>query len=510
MSLALRTASRASVRPVILASGSSVRRSGYATTSSVQSSEAAGGIKIAASDAGAPTAAISVVVKAGSRYETAPGLAHVLRNSLFKRREREEETPHRWLLATSLPSIAGGAEYESIKVFATDSIQMHFHSHYKATNKRSAIRLVRETEMLGGVLSSSLSREHLVLTAEFIKGNEAYFAEVLGDAIGQAKLSPHEYNEEVLPQVASEYEQAIRDPTTYALDLAHGLAFRAGLGNSLFASPHTAVDYTSAVSYAKAAFAPSNVAVLGSGIDAGSLSKLVSQHFTSSASAAGSLSAPATKYFGGEVRVPLVGHGSALDTFLLAFEGGASSDLNFAVLQSLLGGEASVKWSKGLSPLAQLASGSSSAKAVNLAYSDAGLFGILIHGASDEVGSVAQKALAEVQKIAKGVDGEAVKQAIAKAKFNAAAALESRVGSLEVLGAQLSASGKVQPLEDLFAALDKVSAESVTKAAAKMLKSKPTTVAVGDSRKLPCESHVTGRVLKRGGPSCEGKDELTS
>ncbi|KDE05553.1 hypothetical protein MVLG_04050 [Microbotryum lychnidis-dioicae p1A1 Lamole] len=437
MSLALRTASRTTVvRPSLSSTSSIVRRSGYAT--SVQSSEAAGGIKIAASDVGSPTAAISVVVKAGSRYETAPGLAHVLRNSLFK-----------------------------------------------ATNKRSAIRLVRETEMLGGVLSSSLSREHLVLTAEFIKGNEAYFAEVLGDAISQAKLSPHEYNEEVLTQVASEYEQAIRDPTTYALDLAHGLAFRTGLGNSLFASPHTAVDYTSAVSYAKAAFAPSNVAVLASGIDTGALSKLVSQHFASSASGAGSLSAPATKYFGGEVRVPLIGHGAALDTFLLAFEGGASSDLNFFVLQALLGGEASVKWSQGLSPLAKVASGTTSAKAVNLAYSDAGLFGIIIHGASDEVSTVAQKAVAELHNIAKGVDGGAVKQAIAKAKFNAAAAFESRVGSLEVLGAQLNASGKVQSLDELFAGLDKVSAESVGKAAAKMLKSKPTTVAVGDSRQLP-------------------------
>jgi ubiquinol-cytochrome c reductase core subunit 2 len=42
----------------------------------------------------------------------------------------------------------------------------------QATNKRSQIRLVRETEALGGVLSTSLSREHLVLTAEFLKGDE--------------------------------------------------------------------------------------------------------------------------------------------------------------------------------------------------------------------------------------------------------------------------------------------------------------------------------------------------
>ena len=40
------------------------------------------------------------------------------------------------------------------------------------TDKRSALRLVRETELLGGVLSTTLGRENLYLTAEFVKGDE--------------------------------------------------------------------------------------------------------------------------------------------------------------------------------------------------------------------------------------------------------------------------------------------------------------------------------------------------
>lgn len=42
----------------------------------------------------------------------------------------------------------------------------------QSTNKRSALRIVRETELFGGVLSSTLSREHLFLTAEFVRGDE--------------------------------------------------------------------------------------------------------------------------------------------------------------------------------------------------------------------------------------------------------------------------------------------------------------------------------------------------
>lgn len=45
-------------------------------------------------------------------------------------------------------------------------------AYSQGTNKRSAIRLVRETEMFGGVLTSSLTREHLILTAEFMRGDE--------------------------------------------------------------------------------------------------------------------------------------------------------------------------------------------------------------------------------------------------------------------------------------------------------------------------------------------------
>ncbi|BGP14442.1 ubiquinol-cytochrome c reductase core subunit 1 [Rhodosporidiobolus nylandii] len=410
---------------------------GYATPSSVFAVQDVNGVKVASVDEGAPTAAISVVVKAGSRYEPAPGVAHVLKNSLFK-----------------------------------------------ANNKRSQIRLVRETEALGGVLSTSLSREHLVLTAEFLKGDEAFFAEALGDAITQAKLPLYEYNEEVVPQVAGEYEQAVRNSSVYAFDLAHQLAFRKGLGNSLFASPHTAVDHSTAVSFAKSSFAPSNLAVFGSNVDAGKLKSLVSDFFVSGSPSSSSISTPASKYFGGEVRVPSVGH-SEVDQLLIAFQGAASTEVEFAVLRALLGGETYVKWGAGASPLAKLATATSSAKAFNLAYSDAGLFGISVSAKTADVADVAQKAVAALKEVANGASEEAVKQAIAKAKFAAASALETRAGQVEIVGHSVAANGAAPSLEEVFAKLDKVSAESLAKAAKSALSSKPTTVAVGNTHALP-------------------------
>lgn len=259
----------------------------------------------------------------------------------------------------------------------------------------------------------------------------------------------------------AEYEQLIHDSGVYAFDLAHQLAFRKGLGNSLFASPHTAVDHSTAVSFAKSSFAPSNIAVYGSNIDAGKLSSLVGEFFTASG-AAGSLESQASKYYGGEVRVPATAH-AELDQLLVAFKGAARSEVEYAVLALLLGGEASVKWGQGATPLAKLHTATSSAKAFNAAYSDAGLFGISVQAKSADVADVASKAVAALKQAAQGVSDEALKQAVAKAKFAAAAALETKAGQVAFVGEQVASGGKAPSLEDVFAKLDKVSAESLAK-----------------------------------------------
>ena len=42
------------------------------------------GIKVASLDYGQPTSAVTFLVKAGSRYESKPGVAHALKNFAFK------------------------------------------------------------------------------------------------------------------------------------------------------------------------------------------------------------------------------------------------------------------------------------------------------------------------------------------------------------------------------------------------------------------------------------------
>lgn len=248
-----------------------------------------------------------------------------------------------------------------------------------------------------------------------------------------------------------EYEQAIRDPTVFAFDVAHQLAFRKGLGNSLFASPHTAVPHSDVVSFANASFAKhSDIAVVADGVSADALSGLVSEFFIpktrSAADTLPTASVGSTQYYGGEVRVPVTAHGG-LETghLLIGFKGGPRIAPEYTVLQHLLGGKSSIKWNKGTSPLGQLEAPSTSAQAFNLPYGDAGLFGIFVTAPTAEVENVASKAVAELKKAAKGADGAEVKKAIAQAKFAAAAAVEDFSERVEALGTQVGGSRVLEP-----------------------------------------------------------------
>lgn len=66
-----------------------LQQRGYAVQAAAQTadfsvSSTQEGIKVATLDEGLPTSAITVAVKAGSRYESQPGLSHVLKNFVFK------------------------------------------------------------------------------------------------------------------------------------------------------------------------------------------------------------------------------------------------------------------------------------------------------------------------------------------------------------------------------------------------------------------------------------------
>ncbi|KAF8882838.1 Metalloenzyme, LuxS/M16 peptidase-like protein [Infundibulicybe gibba] len=374
------------------------------------------GLKVAAIDNNQPTAAVTFLIKAGSRFETKPGVAHALKNFAFK-----------------------------------------------STAKRSALGTVRESELYGGVLSATLSREHLALTAEFLRGDEIRYTSYEGDV-----------------------HAASSDPATRAIELAHALAFRSGLGSSLFAPAHNSITVADIKSFAASAFTKGNTAIVGTGINQSTLTKLVEQSLGSAAafSTVGTFSTPTSTYFGGETRVDA--HNGSQTVFIGYGVAGAPS-AELAALAAHLSPAPSVKWSQGISTLATSLPQGTSVQSVYLPYSDATLVGLLVQGSTaagvKEAGKAAVQALKGLTAPG-GVKADDLKKAVAKAKFAAASAIDSRDGVAAALGSKLLAGSEVS-LESTLSSLDAITATGFSQAASSLLKGKPTYVALGDVQALP-------------------------
>ncbi|KAJ4480858.1 Metalloenzyme, LuxS/M16 peptidase-like protein [Lentinula aciculospora] len=392
------------------------------------------GIKVAAVDNNQPTASVTFLVKAGSRFEPKPGVAHGLKNFAFK-----------------------------------------------SSAKRTALGTVRESEIYGGVLSASLSREHLALTAEFLRGDEQYFVDVLTSFITSARFTPHEYNEYVSPVVESEIEESKLNPGFQAIEAAHAVAFHNGLGSSLLAAPHNSITHEDIRSFAQSTFTRDNVAVLGTGIDQATLTSLVEQSLNKM-STTSQLSSSTSSYFGGETR--LQAHGG-IQTVFVGFGSAGVPTPEIVALSAYLSPTPSVKWSQGSSPIAAALPEGTAVEVIYMPYTDASLFGFLVQGptgsAVKEAGKVAVQAL---KTASNGLKGDDLKKALAKAKFAAASAVDSREGLVSVLGSKVL-FGRESSLDSTLTSLDKVSESAFAKAASTLVKVKPVFVAVGDVATLP-------------------------
>ena len=264
----------------------------------------------------------------------------------------------------------------------------------------------------------------------------AFFVDVLSSIITSSKFSPWELKELVLPVVAEETRVSSVDPALQALEIAHALAFRSGLGSSLFAPSHPSVTIDDVKSFATQAFTKENIAILGTGIDSTVLSKLAEKHLAS-LTETGTPTASASKYFGGESRQSVQ---SGLQTIFIGFGTTGASPAELAVLSAYLSPKPSVKWSAGTSPLSSVIPSGTSVQTVLLPYSDATLFGLLIQGETAEGVKEAAAASVKVLKDTSSsgsVKPEELKKAIVKAKFAAASSIENREGFISTLGPQV-------------------------------------------------------------------------
>ena len=354
------------------------------------------------------------------------------------------------------------------------------------TEKRTALRITREAELIGASLSSQVTREHIILNAQFLREDLPYFTDLLGEVLSKTKYTHYALPEEILPLAQMEYKSMLQSPPALAADMLHQLAFRRGLGNGLLAAPETAVSWETVRDYAHQSYVKQNIAVVATGADSAELTDLVSKHFADIPSGSAAQS-PESKYFGGESRMP---YRSNIAHFVMGFPGSPASPhspAELTVLSTLLGGMSSIKWSHGNSALSQASEAAPSSKAIanHGAYTDAGLFSVYVMGPTSGIASVARASIDALKSISQDVPAEDLKRAIAQAKFNTYAAAEERTMSAEAIGRSLLSSGKRPDVETIVAALEGVKAEGIKKAAKRMIDAKPSVSVIGETHALP-------------------------
>jgi ubiquinol-cytochrome c reductase core subunit 2 len=285
----------------------------------------------------------------------------------------------------------------------------------------------------------------------------ALFADLLGDIL-QQKYQEHEFID-VAHQTAGESANALSTPEIVALEAAHQVAFRSGLGNSIFAKRSARINNATVKSFAQQVFTQDNVALVGSGISHEVLADLAESFVTlpQGSNLAG------TQYHGGESRI----ESSGQSQFVLGFQGAAANTKEYAALEVLrqaLGGEVFVKTTAGSGLLASAAakfSQGTSLKAFNLGYSDAGLFGIQIAADSSEIASAAAAAAEQLKAVSAGLDGAEFERAVNQAKYATLAGLETRLDRVQTVGTQ-ALFGQVATSSEAAAAIAAVTAADVS------------------------------------------------
>ncbi|OTA97204.1 hypothetical protein M434DRAFT_392162 [Hypoxylon sp. CO27-5] len=427
------------------------QRRGYAAASSAPSSftydtSDVAGVKVATRDSHGPTTKLAVVAKAGTRYQPAPGLTVGLEEFAFKN-----------------------------------------------TEKRSALRIVREAELLGGQLLAYHTREALVLEASFLREDIPYFTELLAEVISQTRYTTFEFHEDVERVLKIKQAKLEHDVSALALDSAHSVAFHTGLGASLYPTSTTPLknylNEFSIADYASAVYAKSNIALVGDGATPTALHKWTEQFFKSvpaSPSGAVTLNTKPTTYYGGEQRTP---H-TAGNSLVIAFPGSSFGTFKpeVAVLAALLGGQPNVKWSTGFSLLSKATASAPGAVAsgTNLAYSDAGLLTIQITGPAASVRKASQEAVKALKSISEGtVSKEDLTKAVAKAKFDALEASQSGVSTLLSAGSGIIHTGKPFQIAETVQSINGVTADKLKTTAKSLIDGKASVAAVGDLNVLP-------------------------
>jgi len=399
--------------------------------------------------------------------------------------------------------VKAGSRYENYQNSGVSHFIQKF--FFDSTNTRSKMRLVTEMQKTGATVSSSSDRENIIYRSESVREAVPKLLSLISDSVLQGRL--HEYDlhpqRELVKQDLLDYAES---PEVLLNEALHRTAFNGkNLGNPLICPSYNVnkISIDDIIQRMDTYFNPERMTLVGTNIHHDDLVYLSTRLFGEFPEGTGKNSdikdVGVSEYTGGEYQMHQRRYSavSPATHSVLAFRGLAKTkkdSIALEVLRNMLGdsktndmislrtfGTQGLLSNHIVKKLPKTAGTIHEAAGFNINYSDDCLFGVKFSGDSIAVGEAIKHSLELFKVIAdKGVCQMNLNRGKNKAKFNYYSNLETSVGVHE--------SHLAYPnlrVEQLANGFDKITAYDIQRVAKYLLTSKPTLVSYGELENVP-------------------------
>lgn len=395
--------------------------------------------------------------------------------------------------------VNAGSRFESAGNFgASHMVEL---MAYKSTAHLSHLRTAKTLEQLGASLSSTCKagREEIVYQVDVMREFVPLVVPLMIGNVLFPRLLPWEVKT-AQKQVKVARDALQSSPDDMINELLHSAAFcNNTLGQSPLAAQRSLSHFTPETirSFMLDNFAPERMVLVGVNVPHADLSKWAMRSFADY-NAIPLKERPDTKalYTGGDARVD---GSSPYCHFAIGLESvpwGRTELAPVALLSTILGGGSAIGSTVGSGLLSRLSTQVvqqspyvESCAAFNTSYSDTGLFGVYSVTQPDKAGDTA-KAVASCLSGLTSVSADELKLAKSVLKGTLFRQSDDASEVVKDLGTQLLLSGKYGSVADFAKIIDGVTQDQVCSAAKKMLSSRPTLAAFGDTHTVPHYSAI--------------------
>lgn len=207
--------------------------------------------------------------RALGKTELKAGMRQIIRNYNIKAVENGGK------LSTLTVKVHGGSRYSDKDGLSHLVSRFNFQN----TGSKSSLRLVRESELLGGQLESSIDREFITLKATFLKENLPYYVEALGNVLYKTSFKHHELTESVLPAALYDLTVAQSNPIHRAKDLLYNVTYRNGLGNPVLYDGVEEITLDDIKAYADKVYRRDNIDIIGEDVNENDLKRFINDSY---------------------------------------------------------------------------------------------------------------------------------------------------------------------------------------------------------------------------------------